>query len=217
VQKPITLPDGSVIRLTTARYYTPTGRSIQKPYEDGVEQYMKEVSSRYSNGEVFHMDSIHFPDSLKYATPNGRTVFGGGGIMPDIFLPVDTTKYSEYYGLLVRRGIFNAYTLDYVNKQRKELMAKYPNVESFENSFPVSAAMLKEFTDYAAGKEIHYSEDGFNKSKGEIELYLKALVARNLYDVNAYYRIILSDDDEVKKALDIFENPREFRKYLVVK
>jgi carboxyl-terminal processing protease len=217
VQKPITLPDGSVIRLTTAKYYTPTGRSIQKPYEDGVENYMKEVSSRYSKGEVYHADSIHFPDSLKYRTPNGRIVFGGGGIMPDIFMPLDTSYYSDYYGKLIRQGILSSFSLEYVNSNRKELLARYPDTKAFIKDFQVDKALLSQLSDYASGKDLPPDSEGIERSKKQMSNYLKALIARNLWDTNAYFMVISTEDDDILKALEVINNPREFRKYLVEK
>ena len=122
VQRPFNLPDGAVIRLTTSRYHTPSGRCIQRPYENGVEDYAKEMEKRLKNGEYYHADSIHFPDSLKYKTDGGRTVYGGGGIMPDIFIPVDTAYNSKLYTNLVRKGALNRFTTDYALKHRDAIL-----------------------------------------------------------------------------------------------
>jgi len=128
VQKPFPLTDGSIIRLTTARYYTPSGRSIQKPYEKGVEEYYKDFSRRIQSGELVNADSIHFPDSLRYFTSKKRLVFGGGGIMPDVFIPWDSTLISDYYSKLVRKGVVNSYIIDYIDNNRNELNEKYPDI-----------------------------------------------------------------------------------------
>lgn len=119
VQKPFSLPDGSAVRLTTAKYYTPTGRSIQKPYDEGKDAYYKDIVDRYEHGELFSADSINFPDSLKYFTPNKRIVYGGGGIMPDLFVPIDTSLSSNFNSSLIRTGTYNTFVLNYLDKHRK--------------------------------------------------------------------------------------------------
>jgi len=124
VERPFQLPDGSVVRLTVAHYYTPSGRCIQKPYNKGVDEYYKDFAERMKHGELIHPDSIHFPDSLKYKTSHGRTVYGGGGIMPDIFVPWDSTRYDAMYSTLIRKGVFNAFVNDYLDKNRKHLLKK---------------------------------------------------------------------------------------------
>lgn len=149
VQKPFYLADQSQVRLTISKYYTPTGRCIQKPYEDGLEEYYNELNTRSQHGELISQDSISFPDSLKYKTPNGRTVYGGGGIMPDIFIPLDTTKYSSLYGEMIRKGIFSGFTLNYMNLHKEELIELYPNIEQFKANFQVSDQLLEEIMEYA--------------------------------------------------------------------
>jgi carboxyl-terminal processing protease len=149
VQKPLYLADKSQVRLTISKYYTPTGRCIQKPYEDGLDNYYNDLNYRTEHGELFSADSISFPDSLKYKTPNGRVVYGGGGIMPDIFIPLDTTKYSSLYGEMFRKGIFSGFTLDYMNTHREILKAKYPTIEEFKTNFKVSDELLNEVVEYA--------------------------------------------------------------------
>ena len=118
MQRPLKLPDGSVVRLTIARYHTPSGRCIQKPYDKGTDEYYKDFYHRLESGELMHPDSIHFPDSLKYKTANGRTVYGGGGIMPDIFVPFDSTRYNKVFSALIRKGVFNAFVNEYLDKNR---------------------------------------------------------------------------------------------------
>ena len=149
VQKPLYLADRSMIRLTTSYYYTPTGRCIQKPYNDGLDKYYQDLNNRYRHGEYLTADSISFPDSLKYYTPNKRVVYGGGGIMPDIFIPIDTTKYSTLYNELVRKGIFGSFTLDYMEANRERYKALYPTIEDFKRDFEVSDELYNTFMNYA--------------------------------------------------------------------
>lgn len=151
VQKPIDLPDGSEIRVTISHYYTPTGRCIQKPYDDN-DSYSKDLMNRYKHGEFLTADSINFPDSLKYTTPRGKTVYGGGGIMPDIFIPMDTTNYSTFYNEIVRKGVVSGFTLDYLSTHRDELKNKYPTFNDFKNKFKVNDELYNELIKYA-GKE----------------------------------------------------------------
>ncbi|MFA4852465.1 MAG: S41 family peptidase [Bacteroidales bacterium] len=149
VQRPFPLPDGSVIRLTTARYYTPTGRCIQKPYNEGTDKYYKDLTDRFKHGESFHPDSIHFPDSLKYYTPKKRLVYGGGGIMPDIFVPADTSMISDYYVNIQRKGLMYLFSLQLLDRSRDSLMAKYKNADSFVKNFIVDSVFLNKFIAYA--------------------------------------------------------------------
>ena len=149
VQKPLTFVDQSQVRLTISHYYTPTGRCIQKPYDDGLDSYFKDLQKRANRGELYTADSIQFPDSLKYKTPHGRTVYGGGGIMPDIFVPLDTTKYSTLYNEIVRKGVFGSFVADYMEDNRDLLKAKYPTFESFKDNYIITDAFYKEFMQYA--------------------------------------------------------------------
>ncbi len=154
VQKPLYLPDHSMLRLTISHYYTPTGRCIQKPYKDGLDSYYSELSNRYKHGEYLTADSISFPDSLKYTTPRGRIVYGGGGIMPDIFIPIDTSKYSSLFNEMIRKGIFGEYTMNYMEKHREELKEEYPSIKSFKNNFIVDKILYDELIAYAKNKGI---------------------------------------------------------------
>jgi carboxyl-terminal processing protease len=137
------------MRLTTSYYYTPTGRCIQKPFKDGLENYYNDLNNRYKHGEFLTPDNISFPDSLKYYTPKKRIVYGGGGIMPDIFVPIDTTKYSTLYNELVRKGVFGSFTLDYMDTHKAGLLKKYPTIEDFKNNFVISDELYKDFMNYA--------------------------------------------------------------------
>ncbi len=148
VQTPTMLNDSSQIRLTTSRYYIPSGRCIQKPYE-GIEDYSKDLINRYNAGELMHADSIHFPDSLKYTTTNGRTVYGGGGVMPDVFVPMDTIKVSDFYWQLFRKNIFNQFVMSYLEQEKQHLLATYSNFEEFYTNFDVNQVILDKFYDFA--------------------------------------------------------------------
>ena len=148
VQKPVDLPNGAEVRVTISHYYTPTGRCIQKPYDDR-DDYFKDISNRYSHGELFSPDSINFPDSLKYKTPAGKTVYGGGGIMPDIFIPLDTTNYSYFYSELVRKGVVSSFVMNYLSDNREKLKAQYPTFEEFKKKFSISNKMYNDLVEYA--------------------------------------------------------------------
>ncbi|MFT5666991.1 MAG: carboxyl-terminal processing protease [Vicingaceae bacterium] len=205
VQKPFPLPDGSAIRLTTARYYTPTGRSIQRPYDEGKDKYYKELSRRYESGELMERDSIDFPDSLTFYTPNGRKVYGGGGIMPDIFVPLDTTLNSELNRNLIRRGVYNEFVLNYLNKNRKEMTATYPSFSSFKSDFKLDDELLDKFFSFAKKKKVKESEADYLKSKKLINTQLMALFARNLYSVSSYFEIINELNDSYQEALKVLK------------
>ncbi|MDO5571384.1 MAG: S41 family peptidase [Bacteroidales bacterium] len=215
VQRPVPLPDGSMMRLTIARYYTPSGRSIQKPYTDGVDNYNKDILNRYNRGELSSADSIHFPDSLKYTTiHNKRTVYGGGGIMPDIFVPLDTTKYTDVHRDIVAKGVLNQFVIDYFDKNQKALKSKYKNFESFNKGFEVTPELLNDLKKKAIDEGVKIDEQQFEKSSPLIALQIKALIARDLFDISDYFRIINSNDDIYKKALEIINNDNEYNRLL---
>ncbi len=212
VQKPFRLPDESVIRLTTAKYFTPTGRCIQKPYEGGLEEYQKDFQRRIENGELIHADSIHFPDSLKYYTPANRIVYGGGGIMPDVFIPFDSTVYSDYYTDLRRNNLFNIFTLQYLDDHRTELQRSYKTIKDFNLNFVKDEKFLKSFTDYAERENVKYDQKGYENSEDQIFYALKALIARNLFDYSAYFEVISVIDDDFLEAVKILEDGTMFKK-----
>ena len=214
VQRPFNLPDGAVIRLTTARYHTPTGRCIQRPYEGGTEEYYKEMTKRLENGEYFHADSIHFPDSLRYKTDKGRVVYGGGGIMPDIFMPIDTSYNSKLYTNLVRKGVFNKYTVDYALQHRDRLKAMYPDFSLYNRQFEVDSAMIGAVKSLAAQEKVEWDEEQYLRSEKYIKLQIKALIARNVWDMQQYYEVTLTEDPTVRKALDVIGNERAYRAML---
>lgn len=207
VQRPLMLPDGSAIRLTVARYYTPTGRLIQKPYDEGYDAYTKDIVDRYNKGEFIHSDSINFPDSLKYYTlRKKRTVYGGGGIMPHIFVPLDTAGYSDYYRDLIRKGVLYRFVLNYVDKNRKKILSNYKSFDRYKNEFAINQELFDKLTGFATKEGVKFNETDFNKSKDQISLLLKAYIARDLWDTSNYYQIINETDPSFQTALNVLKN-----------
>ena len=207
VQSQLMLPDNSAIRLTIARYYTPTGRLIQKPYTNGRDSYQKEIYERYLHGEFTNEDSITFPDSLKYKTLNdGRTVYGGGGITPDIFVALDTSFYSDYYGSILRKGIINRFVLTYVDNNRKDLQKKYPEFPKFESSFTADGAILKQLTDFATSEGVELNEEEFKTSEEQISVFVKARIAMGLYGTSEFYQVLNKRDNIFIKGVEVLNN-----------
>lgn len=214
VQNQFNLPDGSAMRLTIARYYTPVGRCIQKPYDGKIDDYYKDLNNRFKHGELTNADSIKFPDSLKYSTPNNKIVYGGGGIMPDIFIPIDTSKSSTYYTNLIRKGTLNQFTLSYLDKHRKELYAAYPTLDEYKKKFFVSEEMMNALIAAAEKDKIKKDEKGLAVSGEIIKIQIKALLARDLWKNDSYYEVINDINDAYQKALDVFKND-SFKKYKI--
>ena len=215
VQRQLPLVDGSMLRLTTARYYTPTGRCIQKPYKDGVDKYEKDLLNRFKHGELLHADSIHFPDSLQYETLQlKRTVYGGGGIMPDIFVPFDTTRYTDYHRKIVARGIIIKVAIKYVDKNKKELNKKYSKFEKFDKAFETSNELLDQLKAEADKAEIEFNQEQFDLAKPLMSLQIKALIARDLWTMNEYYRVIDAENESLQKAIEILNTPNAYEKIL---
>jgi carboxyl-terminal processing protease len=215
VQNGFYLTDGSMIRLTIARYYTPTGRLIQSPYNEGYNKYLENFYKRYTDGELMTADSIHFPDSLKFKTlVNKRNVYGGGGIMPDLFIPADTSNYSDYYRSLVRKGIVNSFTLEYSDKNRKKLASEYKTFEDFKKRFNFSSEEIAAFIKKADESGVKYNEQQFAVSKGEVLNVMKALIASNMWQTNEYFRILNEDDVVIQKAMQIVSDKVAYNKIL---
>lgn len=213
VQRPFPFPDGSMIRLTVSRYYTPSGRSIQKPYADGDQDaYRKDMLHRYEAGEFSSADSIHFPDSLRYETlRNHRPVYGGGGIMPDLFVPVDTSGYSDYYRDLVAKGIINRFGITYVDEHRKELKAEYPTEESFLNNFTVTDAMMNEVVRLGEADSVRFSQEGYDRSLPVMKTVIKAMLGRDLFDVSTYYKVVNPVlNPPFREAMDLINDRRRY-------
>lgn len=206
VQKPYSLPDGSAVRLTVARYYTPSGRCIQKSYEKGDEAYDEDISERYKHGELYSADSIKFSDSLKFETNGKRTVYGGGGIMPDVFVPFDTSYNSKFYSDLVRKGAINEFALTYTDNNRNSLKSKYPDVKAFKAGFVVDDAMMDKFYAFAAKKGVEKDSAGIQTSGKLIVLQLKALMARDMWNSSAYYEIINEVNNTYNKAIESLQD-----------
>lgn len=216
VQRPLPLPDGSMIRLTVARYYTPTGRCIQKPYEKGKgDEYAHDLISRYNRGELMSADSIHFPDSLKAQTlAKGRTVYGGGGIMPDVFVPIDTTFYSDYHRTLVSKGLVNRVAMNYLDKHREELNKKYKKILIYKEKFIVPESLMDELLAMAEEKKISFKEEEYNRSLPLIQLQIKALIARDLFDMTEYFYIINDTNRTYQEALKLINDEAKYNQIL---
>ena len=208
VQRQLPLTDGTMIRLTVARYYTPTGRGIQKPYSIGdKESYNLDFVNRFNHGEMINADSIQFPDSLKYKTlVNERTVYGGGGIMPDVFVPIDTTIVTPLHRQLLAKGILNRITIQEVDNNRKELLKTYPTIDVFKNNFTIPTSIVDKIRSSAEKDEIEWSDEDFDKSQKIILTQMKALIARDLYEASAFYRIINDIDDIFLKGLEVINS-----------
>tara|TARA_B100001093_G_scaffold29135_1_gene25428 strand:+ start:3552 stop:5492 length:1941 start_codon:yes stop_codon:yes gene_type:complete len=210
VQKPIQLPDGTQVRITTSKYYTPSGRCIQKSYSDGSMAYRKEKYSRYKSGESFNKDSIKNNENEVYSTLlKKRKVYGGGGVVPDIFVPLDTNGTSAYFSKLIRKGIFNQFSLYYVNKNRDILEKKYSNFEKYKTSFNTKNP-LQELIEFAKDEGIDFNEKQYNESKTTIEVRLKANIAQDLYDYKKFYEIINELNVTLQKSLEIINNDQAF-------
>jgi len=251
VQRPFKLRDGSTLKLTTARYYTPAGRCIQRPYEKGNDEYRKEGQRRRDNGELFSADSIHLENQEEFLTDNKRKVYGGGGILPDLFVPLDTSENSEFLRELLSNGLFYQYINEYVDVNREELNTKYPDFEAFEPQFSIEGQFLDDFFAFAEkelkpvkdtlddylsedleavlsedGVEVEHSkfgekaeekdfaqrkEEGMKVSGKIIQTRLKALLARTLWQTEAFYRVFNAEDDAVIKAIESIDD-KTFRK-----
>jgi carboxyl-terminal processing protease len=202
VQQQTMFSDGSALRLTIARYYTPTGRSIQKPYENGLDDYLNELHDRFDRGEFVYADSIRFADSLKYITPAGKTVYGGGGIMPDIFVPMDTTFHADYYKQAVSRGLLGRFAFRYADNNREKL-------RGFKNHHEIvkyldQQDLLGQFINFAEENGLKESNEEIILSQDVILISTKALIARFIIDNEGYYPIIHQIDPMVQKSLEIF-------------
>ena len=211
VQRPFQLPDGSMIRLTIARYYTPTGRCIQKPYGGDSVKYEDDLLNRYNKGEMTSADSIHFPDSLKtYTLRLQRPVYGGGGIMPDYFVPVDTARYTKYHRALAAKGSIIQTSLRYIDDNREKLLAEYPTVEDFEARFEVNDAFVEMLKQQGVmdSVKLEGGDEEFQRSLPEIKLQLKQLVARDLWDMSDFMKLYNKNNDIFKKAYELIKEKK---------
>lgn len=199
VQNQIPLPDGSALRLTIARYYTPAGRCIQKPYNNGIEDYYKDIMERYQHGEFFSQDSIHVNDSIQYKTKNGRIVYGGGGIMPDYFVPRDTTGLTNYYYKVRENGLVYRFALEYADGNRSSIenFTKPEEIQDYLNR----QSILSEFVKFANKEGVKMNQKEFLLSKHILEVELKAYIARNIIDNDGFYPIIGEVDEVLQAAI----------------
>ena len=218
VQRPFKFEDGSMMRLTVARYHTPSGRCIQKPYVKGDKKgYDADLLTRYNAGEYYNIDSIQFNDSLKYTSlKNHRVVYGGGGIMPDVFVPVDTTEYSKYYRDMLAKGVIYQFALDYVDKNRKALKSSYPNVEKFDQFFSLSDDDMQAFIAAGEKEKVAFNEEQYATSKEVFKCYLKGLIARDLYtEDNAFNIIVNHRNRDLKEALRLINDTSRYQSLLL--
>jgi len=201
VQQQYPLSDGSALRLTIARYYTPSGRCIQKSYKNGVEDYYQDFAKRYKSGELENKDSIKVIDSLKYYTNNHRAVYGGGGIVPDVFVPLDTSENSTYLIKLLNKGVFNQYVLTYTDKHRTELTGKYPDFATFDKNFVTDNSFINDFVKYGEKAGVKKDEKAMAISGSFIKNELKALVARQLFQNDGFYQVVNETNNVYLKAI----------------
>ena len=206
VQRMFPLQDGGQVRLTTARYYTPSGRCIQRPYDKGADAYRQDVNERYRHGELVNADSIHFADSLKYTTAHGRTVYGGGGVMPDIFVPMDTMRLSDYYISLRGKGILNTFPMQWADQHRRDAKVKdfdtfLANYDSFGLDSLLAAVAVEKGVVRDVEKESSQPERTAHSDR-YMHLMLKAQIARNLFGIEYYYKVMKEVDDGYQRALE---------------
>lgn len=209
VQRPFSLNDGSEVRLTISRYYTPSGRSIQKPYND-LAEYEKDITKRYKNGEFFSADSIRFNDSLKYETQNGRSVYGGGGIMPDYFVPLDTTSSSKYFNELFSANVLREYAFNYAETNEAKLTEK--GYADYLENFEVSEVMLNHVVVMGIKNKIPARHADLAKNKRFFQVYLKAEIARNVWDNQSFYPIINETNEVLQQAIKLFDRIPELNR-----
>jgi len=214
VQRPVPLPDGSYLKLTVSKYFTPSGRFIQKPYED-AENYSKDLIDRYNRGEMLHEDSIHFPDSLRTQTlVNKRKIYGGGGIMPDIFVPIDTNRMTALHRKLSVRGITNRFSMQYVDEHRKELQSQFPESKDFITNFKITESILNSLLKFAEEEKITIDETDRNSDKSLLAKQLKANMARDLWRTSEYYKVMWEENESLKKAIEILKDKKAYDEIL---
>lgn len=207
VQEQVQLGDGSALRLTVARYYTPSGRSIQKPYENGREDYYADYIQRMMDGELVTADSIRFDDSLRFETLNGRTVYGGGGITPDIFIPLETGEHTVFFNQVANRGIIYRFAFDYSDRHRSTLSA-YGDATDFVRQFRISPALFEEFMAFARSEGVRPGTGDQSASDALVRNHLKAYIGRNLYGNDAFFQARHDLDPAFQKALEVLQENR---------
>lgn len=216
VQRPLPFPDGSMIRLTTAHYYTPSGRSIQKPFERGnSDSYKNDLKERYDHGELFSADSIRVDSTKVYQTGNGRVVYGGGGIIPDRFVAADTTGVNKYFRDVRAKNAINQYVVDYVEQNRKQLNKQYPSEQKFIDHFKVTSEMMADFTALAASLGAEGSDEQRAASAPLIQTYIKSLIGRDLFTPATYFRIVNPITPSYREALRLIQNSADYDSILL--
>jgi carboxyl-terminal processing protease len=205
VQQQLNLTDGSAIRLTVARYYTPTGRCIQRSYAGGTEEYYAQFYAQILDGETDNPDSIKLADSLKFTTPKGKVVYGGGGIMPDVYVSMGKDENSKFFNLIYNKGFFIQYAFEYTDKNRQTIKATYKDAAGFVKSFTVSNSMFEELIAYAVKNGVKTDASGIAASKEIIKTYLKAFVGRNIFNDEAFYPVIQKEDKTLLKAISVLD------------
>ena len=198
VQEQYALRDSSAIRVTIARYYTPSGRSIQKPYDEGRDDYNQELFDRYESGELYSADSLVVSDSLRFFTKSGKTVYGGGGIFPDVFVSADTSDMSDYFTAISRKGLMPEFIYDYFSDHSDDF-GNY-DVQSFRNDYLISSSMMTDFVEFTKTNNVDFDQKDFDTSKDLIELRLKAFLGKQLYSSDGFYPILIEDDITVQEA-----------------
>ena len=209
VQRPIDMPDGSMIRLTVAHYYTPSGRCIQKPYTKGAgKDYAMDMLNRLKSGELTNADSVHFADSLKFETlREHRTVYGGGGIMPDYYVPLDTTLYTQFHRELAAKSIVIQSNLRYVDNNRKQLMKRWESFDDFKKNFKVPQSLIDEILAEGKKQKIEPKDQAeLERTLPYLSLQLKALIARDLWDMSEYFSVFNERNEIIKKALEVIQS-----------
>ena len=215
VQQPFPLTDGSMIRLTTAHYYTPSGRCIQKPYTDGIDDYQKDYLHRMEKGELFSKDSVVLNKKDKYETKvTKRTVYGGGGIMPDIFIPLDTSKYYIYYNNLSRKNVIYPAALDLVDKNRADFQKKYQDFKTFNDKFEVTDEMVNKILDDGEKEGVKKDEKGIAFTRPLLKKQIKGLIARDLFTLSEYWQVMNSDDEAIKSAVTVLGKKGDYDKII---
>jgi carboxyl-terminal processing protease len=202
VQEQLNLPDGSALRLTVARYHTPTGRNIQRPYENGTEDYYADYYHRFVDGEMFNADSVEINDSLKYTTPGGKTVYGGGGIMPDIYVPLANEEEDWYYNQLLRKNIIFQFAFEYTDRNRPTLN-KFSTIELLESDFKITPDIFQDLVNYAEKEGVIATPKQIRDSKKKTEVLLKAYIARNLLDDKGFYPVFHEIDEIFLKGYQV--------------
>ena len=201
------MPDGSAVRLTVQQYFTPSGRCIQKPYEDGVDAYRREKYERFEKGELMSLDSLDLPDSLRYSTLiMNRTVYGGGGILPDVFVPIDTSMNSVYFTDLLRKGLFNRAVLEFVDADRKALERSLSDKESFVQDYVLSPALLDQLVALGEAEDIPFVEEDWNTSLPAITLRLKAILGRNMFDTATFYEVFNPINPVYQRGIEVLKD-----------